>query len=248
MANVKDVRIGEGLILTPFRAAVLGNLAFIADLHIGLEEASLVTSRLQTARMLEAVEELVSVYDVDTVVFAGDIKHSFGKQTSQEWSDIVTFFSRVSELVKPIVLKGNHDFYIQNILSKLDISVGEVYEDENVVCHHGHLTTWKETKLLIVGNEHPALLLRDDVGAKIKLPVYLWFEKEAVLILPAFNPLARGTDVRELKKHHLNPVLNFMDFEKARVFAIEDEGKEVLDFLTIKDLETWEKKRRGKDV
>ncbi len=234
----KNIDVG-GFTLTPYRAAIRGKEAFVADLHIGSEEISLVTSRMQTAKMLERIKEMVEEYKVKRIIFAGDIKHSFGKKTGQEWEEVIEFFKAAKEIAEPIVLKGNHDFYIQNMLSRVDITVRDYYENDLLICQHGHLDVWKKDKDLIIGNEHPSLLLRDEVGVKVKLPAYLWFEKEKVLVLPAFNPLTKGTDVRDIKEKPLSPLLRFVDFKKGRVFGIDEEGKEVLDFSTVKDLEKW---------
>ena len=45
----------------------------------------------------------------------------------------------------------------------------------------------------IIGYEHPAIRLGDEVGASVKVPVFL--SNERLIVLSAFSPGAHGNDV-----------------------------------------------------
>ncbi|RME79951.1 MAG: metallophosphoesterase [Methanobacteriota archaeon] len=225
----------DGIKLTSYGMAVVEEekTGIIADLHIGMEEISMITTRLQTEEMLERLERAIEENNIEKLVIAGDIKHGFGKSVRQEWGEIREFFNRLLSLVDVVVLKGNHDYYIENIV-KDRTTVLEEYRFGNYVVSHGHKEVLRGDEILIIGNEHPVLTLKDEVGASARVRAYVWVGEKKVLIVPAFNPLTRGYDVRNLASSQLSPVLKKADMEKAEVYAINDE--EVLYFGTIGDI------------
>ncbi len=201
--------------------------AVIADLHIGLEERALATFRVSTRHMLERIKALREE-GVRKVVLNGDIKHSFGKDTTQEWEEIRLFVEKLREWgMEVVAVKGNHDNYVENILRGSTYSVFHVGP---LTITHGHLEV-EVRPYTIIGNEHPALALRDEVGGMIKLPAFVVF-KEGLTVLPAFNPLVKGSDVRGWPASALSPALRQVEIEEGRVYAIHN-WEEVLDFGTV---------------
>ena len=85
---------------------------------------------------------------------------------------------------------------------------------------HGHKPV--EGERFIIGHEHPAIRLRDEVGAILKVPAFLFGER--LIVLPAFSPWAYGNDVlREV----VSPFLRFYREDFRVVVPVEGE---LLDF------------------
>ena len=231
MAKTEKV---NGILLTSYAMAIInkGKTGVIADLHIGMEELNLLTSRFQTADMLRRVLYCIEKYEIDNIIIAGDIKHGFGKNVVQEWDEIRQFFEVLKERVKIKVVKGNHDFYIQNILRDFNIEVKDYYRVDNYIIAHGDKNVLRGNEVLIIGNEHPSIVLKDEVGARVKLRCYVFFEKEKILVLPSFNYLTRGSNV--INNEWLSPILKNVDLDNAKIYAIEEESEEVLYFGPVK--------------
>ena len=87
--------------------------------------------------------------------------------------------------------KGNHDNYLKNILPDEPLprwtQVGDC-----LVCHgHQDLPRLGRFKgLKVLAHEHPALKLRDPVGAVVSAPAFVYDEASRTLVIPALGPLA----------------------------------------------------------
>ena len=131
------------------------------------------------------------------------------------------------------VAKGNHDNYLANISQRLGIEVADSFEVDGISFMHGHAQS--KHRPLVIGHEHPSVRIFDRVGAYLKLPSFLHFEKEEILVLPAFSPLAAGTDFTNLgRADTMSPVLAEADIEDAKVYACTEIG--LLALGTIRDL------------
>ncbi|MEM4295227.1 MAG: metallophosphoesterase [Candidatus Anstonellales archaeon] len=231
-----DIVVVDGITLTPYAIAIIKNknIGVISDLHIGMEELSLLTSRLQTAEMLKTTLYCIEKYELKKLVIAGDIKQGFGKNVIQEWEEIKQFFEFIREKVDIILIKGNHDFYIKNIIKDLDdIKEHDFYKIENYIISHGHKKILRGNETLIIGNEHPAITIRDEVGARVKLRAYLWAEKEKLLVLPSFNPLTKGTNVLSANDW-LSDEMKNIDTDAMKIYAIEEDS--IFYFGSVRDL------------
>jgi len=213
-----------------------GTLA-MADLHIGLEAALERTGvhipRIQSATMKESLIRIMDRYDPDTVLILGDLKHEFSGNLDQEWRDVRDILSMLRDTATVKVAKGNHDNYLANISHKLGIEVADSFEIDGIAFMHGHADT--AHRPLVIGHEHPSVRIFDRVGAYLKLPSFLHFETEQILVLPAFSPLAAGTDFTNLgRADTMSPVLEKADIEDAKVYACTEIG--LLALGTMRDL------------
>ncbi len=204
----------NNVILDGVGAAVVGKVGIIADLHIGMEE--MLNVRVQTREMLRNVKYLIEKYSLESIIINGDLKHGFDKSRKQEWEEIRYFVDELKKRVEVNVVKGNHDFYIENIMNDRTydyIDVGDVR------ITHGHkLVDYKS--MLIIGNEHPTIKIRDEVGAYMVYRCFVYFESKRVLVLPAFNPLSKGNNI--LNNSFISPVLEDANINEAYVYAIEE--------------------------
>jgi putative SbcD/Mre11-related phosphoesterase len=166
-------------------------------------------------------------------VLDGDLKYSFGKMARQEWDELEKFVDAVKGLGEVVAVKGNHDFYLQSMLHGAEIT--DILEQGRYVITHGNLKIRpRKGKLMIIGNEHPTVKIRDELGALHEYPAYIFCKKEGVLVIPAFNPLTRGANILG-NRRWLSPVLAECDVENAEIYAIADD--EVVPLGRLKRLE-----------
>jgi len=186
----------------------------ISDLQIGLEEQlnkrGVLLPRFQFKDMMNQLENIFEKVTPDTIVIAGDFKHEFGTISSEEWRNILKSIDYMQKHCKRLVLvKGNHDTQLGPILKKRGLEMVEQFITGSLLICHGHeLPEMPEgIKTVVIGHEHPALGLTDDLR-KEKFKCFLkgpWKNYD-LIILPSFSPLTEGTDV--LAGDFLSPFLD----------------------------------------
>ncbi|WP_191118429.1 metallophosphoesterase [Infirmifilum uzonense] len=220
----------------------------IADLHIGYEEAlsedGIFIPPVQTAEMRALISRMVRETGASKLVLLGDIKHEFGDVTRQEWRETNELLSFLTEELRlsVSVVRGNHDNYLIPILKKMNISLYDPHATVgSSLLIHGHKPLPVEgfaesVKLIVMGHEHPAIVLRDELGAKVKLKVFLDGEYmgKRVIVLPALSPLMPGTEVN-VERKLLSPLLREARVDDFRVYAVDIEAG-IYDFGLIKHL------------
>ncbi len=212
----------------PEKALKLGRNIIVADLHLGYEVA-MAREGFYLPRvfheMVGSIEGLLRREKPKRLIIDGDLKHSFIPEW-RERAELKAFFEEISPLVEEIVLvRGNHDVGIA-WLRELGVEVVDELELGGWKLVHGHKVV--EGERFIIGHEHPAIRLRDEVGAVVKVPAFLMGEK--LIVLPAFSPWAYGNDVlREV----VSPFLRLIR-EDFRVLVPLD--NELLDFGRLSGL------------
>jgi len=212
----------------PEKVLKLGKNLIVADLHLGYEVA-MAKEGFYLPRvfqeMVERIEELLSREKPKRLVINGDLKHSFVPEW-RERKELKAFFERVNPLIDEVVLvKGNHDVGV-TWLRELGVEVVDELEIGKWKLVHGHKVV--DGDRFIIGHEHPAIRLRDEVGAILKAPAFLMGER--LIVLPAFSPWAYGNDVlREL----VSPFLRFMREDFRVLVPVEGE---LLDFGRLSKL------------
>ena len=207
----------------PGKALRMGRTIVIADLHLGYE-VSMAREGFYLPRVFrEVVEGLRTILEKEKpkrLVIDGDLKHSFIPEW-REREELKAFMEEIFPLVEEIVLvRGNHD--VGTLwLRELGVEIVDELDLSGWKLVHGHKLV--EGERFIIGHEHPAVRLRDEVGALVKVPIFLMGEK--LIVLPAFSPWAYGNDVlREI----VSPFLRAYDVSGARVLVPLDD--ELLDF------------------
>ena len=149
---------------------------------------------------------------------------------------MLTFKYLKEKCKKVVVLKGNHDNYLENIATKEEILVLEYYIWKDYCFLHGDIKIkemeGKGIRYWIMGHVHPAVTLRK--GAKserYKCFLKGKYKKKVVVILPSFFPLVEGSDVLDKE---LNVPWKF-DVETFEV-AVVGENLEVLNFGKLSKL------------
>ncbi|OPY31683.1 MAG: hypothetical protein A4E32_01285 [Methanomassiliicoccales archaeon PtaU1.Bin124] len=199
----------------------------IADLHIGLESAleadGVHIPRIQTESMKESLLRILDRYQPERVIILGDLKHEFSRNVGQELAEVTSVLSLLKQSAEVSVAKGNHDNYLSAIAFRLGIDVQDSFRIGGISMMHGHLDS--DERPLVIGHEHPSVRVFDEVGAYLKLPCFLHLEEERILVLPAFSPLASGTDfTMKLEDKAMSPVLAKADITSAKVYACTEIG------------------------
>ena len=220
--------IGLSLYFKDLKVLVLG------DVHLGYEEDLNKQGVLIPRHHLKDVTKNANdVFNrlktkenkLKTIVINGDLKHEFGRISNQEWRDVLRFLDLLSENCERIVLvKGNHDIFLGPIAKKRNVKLADNYFEAGVFICHGHqipsTTEYKNSELVVIGNEHPAISIKDGVRTEtFKCFLKGKFRGKNMIVMPSFNPITIGTDV--LKEKFISPFLK-TDVSDFEVFVVAD--------------------------
>ncbi len=217
--------------LFPYGVYLEGLLA-IADLHLGYEDAlrerGVELPYEQYPRIKGAIIRLISDFSPDKVIIVGDVKHEFGTALNQEWREVLDLIKTIRGMgVELEVVRGNHDNFLIPILRKEGIEIKDYLVEAGIMFVHGHkpFIPPDNVNLIVMGHEHPAVALRDELGAGHKMKAFLKakFMDRELLVLPALSPLAPGTDVLQSYGNFLSPALRSIDPSEITVLVADDE-------------------------
>ena len=210
----------------------------ISDVHLGFEaalaEQGVSIPRFQRREVLARLQRLLDRCRPERLVIAGDFKHEFSRNLTDEWVEIKQVLRFLRERTEPVIVRGNHDNFLATILGDLRIPLHDRYDLGECTFVHGHEDV-EALGTIVMGHEHPAVKLRDTLGATVSVPAFLVADR--LVVLPAFSPLALGVDVASYP--YLSPILNRTDVDAARVIGI-DETEGLLDFGRVADLQDEE--------
>lgn len=228
-----DMEILDGLVISNHRCLfdrTTGALA-IADLHLGYEGAAkddgVYFPRVQKDEMMEGLSKVLDRYSPRTVVVDGDLKHTFDRRLFQEWQEIQEVFDLLAGGGREVrIVRGNHDNFVAGSIPR-----GTELEPMSIIGRlqvtHGHkMEALPEGRargmVLVLGHEHPSALLKDTIGAAVRLPCFLWHPEEEILILPAFSRLTPGSDV--LSRGFLSPFLEELEPGEFLTYGVSEIG------------------------
>ena len=234
VAHELEVRVG-GLTFFPYGAfyADLGAL-IVADLHIGYEEvlfeSGIHLPKSQYGKIKSMIISAIERYSPEILVLLGDVKHEFGSSTRQEWVEVLDLLRSLRGLVEIHVVRGNHDNFLIPILRREDVPLHDPsLKLGELLLFHGHkpLPEVEDAKLVIMGHEHPAIAIRDELGVKRKFKCALLgrINQFDLVVLPAASPLAPGTDVLATPaKDLLSPLLSSTNLEDFEIIVTDEEA------------------------
>ncbi len=197
---VRGHRVEDNIEIFPGGAALLldGNVLVVADMHLGyeaaLEQQGLSIPRVQTKKIEEYMLKMIDELAPSKVIVAGDLKHNFSRNLTQEWHDVVSFVRALAGRTSLEVVKGNHDNYLGLILREHGVSLRREAKYSGVRVVHGHQGVLAEGAT-VMGHIHPSIRLKDSVGASLKDPCFLFDHTRGVLVLPALSLVSPGMDV-----------------------------------------------------
>jgi putative SbcD/Mre11-related phosphoesterase len=220
----------------------------IADLHIGheasLEKQGILLPLSTYPRMKRKLLNMIDEVDVDELIILGDVKTEFGRPSIQEWIEVKDLLNTLKNRLRIRVVRGNHDNYILNILSKFSIDFHYPYfKLGDTVFIHGHEPLPHEAEdaeVIVMAHEHPAVTLRDRLGVKFKFKCFLRgdYKGKELMVIPAFSPLATGASINEAGREELlSPILQIIDIGELTPIVFED--GEVFELPKIKHLNSY---------
>ena len=238
----REITLSNGIRLSADYALLLENekILAIADLHLGYEASlqieHVAIPRFQLETMMSRLEDLIDRYEPEKLLINGDLKHEFSRNIGQEWDEVRQVVDFLKDRVELIVIRGNHDNYLKTILSKMEIEMHDSYKtkDGQIEFVHGHDSAASWNGLRVYGHEHPFVRLRDEIGALISMPCFLFDNTNNFILMPAFSPLASGTNVISSMDSYMIEELKDLDTSSARVYAVGEDS--LLDFGEIGEL------------
>lgn len=217
------LQLRPGVVATRHYAVYLEGprAAVISDLHLGYEGAlhdqGISIPRRQKRVMMERLDALLADLQPRTLVVAGDFKHEFSRPLREEWNEVLDVLDFLQGRVEVLMVRGNHDNFLRNILNRKGMELHRQVTLGGVRIVHGH-EGFPLEGMTVMGHEHPSLKLKDEIGATVSIPCFL--ARGDLVVLPAFSPLAYGTDI--FQRPYLSPILNTLDMGSARVVGVDD--------------------------
>ena len=125
------LEVGKGVEVTRDFALFLRDerALVISDLHLGFEgalaEQGVSIPRFQRRVILERLGKMLDRVKAEKVIVAGDFKHEFSRNLTDEWIEVKQVLRFLRERVTPVLVRGNHDNYLATILGDLGLPLLE---------------------------------------------------------------------------------------------------------------------------
>jgi putative SbcD/Mre11-related phosphoesterase len=212
------------------RAAMIGDVLVLADLHVGRGAASNVELPVgEGEEMVERFEALCGRFDPEEVVVAGDLLHSFDAVPMLVEGTLAGLRAAARDAgARIVVTPGNHDTMLDAVWN--GPTTPEYRVDDTVVCH-GHVEPGADADRYILGHDHPTITIEGQ-----RHPCYLAgegvYDGADLVILPAFNRLLAGVEVNSMcATEFMSPLVQDAD---ALAPAVRDEdADETLNFPAL---------------
>jgi putative SbcD/Mre11-related phosphoesterase len=211
------------------------DLVVISDIHLGLEgNMTSKGSYIPQFQLEEMKQELVEIKQstgAERILVNGDMKNQFSTSYTekQEVEEFITFLKEKFQEV--ILIKGNHDTFLENTAEKHGLEMKRYFVEGSVLFIHGHEKieeVEEEFSTVVIGHEHPALGLTDDVGVKEKVPCLLYGEVRDglnLIVMPAYSKISNGSEVNNMPKNELlTPLLRESGVKDLKAIVISREA------------------------
>ena len=229
MAHISQLGIGGGLYIVDLGLVIKKEQCLVlADFHIGYEEAlnkqGVLVPRFSFQDITSRLRALLK-HSYNTIIINGDLKHEFGEISNQEWRETQQLLDLLKSKTKNLVLiKGNHDTILEPIAKRKDILIKDYIVLGGVYIAHGHKlprdVEFHRANTVVIAHEHPAVSIRDGLRSELfKCFLVGSYAQKRLIVMPSFNPLTPGSDVRKQKL--LSPFLA-QDIGEFEVYVVED--------------------------
>lgn len=235
---MRSLEIRPGVRITSDRCLVLdeGPTVVLGDLHLGYERAleseGMYIPRINTDSIAESLNDILYRYEPSRVVLLGDIKHDFKRANYEERNEVRRIMNLLSEEAEVVVIKGNHDNYLQNIISDLGLLAVDHVDIMGYRLEHGHDDS--EVRPVIIGHEHPSVRIPGTVGGGLKIQCFVHARSDGVIVLPPFSPFSSGNDLVLDEKCVMAHALKTSDFRNADLYGVTEMG--LMHLGTLQDL------------
>ncbi len=223
-----DIELIDGLPIAFIRSI---NALAVADLHLGYEgvmaKKGVLLPKVNLKKITEMLDAAITKTKATKIIVDGDIKNEFSTVDEEEFNELYDFINYAKgKKVELILIKGNHDNFVERYKEPFKLAV---YRQEAKM--NGYLFFHGEelpreldgVKMLIMGHEHPAIGVYNDAGTKEKLACFLYgkYKRVPLLVLPAMNYYAAGTDINlQPKGELLSPIFEHANVDSMDAIAI----------------------------
>ncbi|MFB6207947.1 MAG: metallophosphoesterase [Candidatus Nanohaloarchaea archaeon] len=210
-----------------------GDMIVIADLHLGLE-ASMTSMgsyvpEFQLDDLKKELEKARTETGAHRLLVNGDLKNEF-RTSYPERSEVRDFLQFAKETFDEVILvKGNHDTMIEKTVGKEGMAFHDTYSENGVTFAHGHEKVENGYDTLVIGHEHPALKLEDEIGVSEKVDCFLYGEMRngcEIVVLPSYAQVSDGSQVNKIPQRELlSPILrDQVDIDSLKAVAVSREA------------------------
>ena len=196
----------------------------VSDLHIGLEaelgNKGITVKPNLVADMVNELSGLVESEKADAIVLLGDVKHTVGSISKQEWDDIPAFLRQLSSKADVYLVPGNHDGNIRHLVpNSVNVASAKGMALDDTLLVHGHSMPSdlrSNVSRIVMGHIHPVFLKRESVIHGQRVWLYLQVKKEAlfseqglvdIVVVPSFNQYLYATGEKYYHKS-ISPIIS----------------------------------------
>ncbi|HET6780054.1 MAG TPA: metallophosphoesterase, partial [Nitrososphaera sp.] len=160
----------------------------VSDLHIGIE-ADLLTKGITVSPSVvsDMVAELLGLVEsehADGIILLGDIKHTVGAISRQEWDNVPLFLKQLSAKAEVYLVPGNHDGNIGHLVPmNINITTSKGMTLDDTLLVHGHSMpsdVRAHVNRIVMGHIHPVFLKKGSVINGERVWLYIQARKEAI--------------------------------------------------------------------
>lgn len=221
------------------------DLLVVSDLHLGLEGSVTHQGNYVPQFQLEEIKSDIrkarEECSASRILLNGDLKHEFKYTRFSEKEEIADFIYMLQSVFEEIiVVEGNHDTFLEEVLD--DVRYLSSHLESDVLFMHGHEAVKDDSNFetLVIGHEHPALELKDEVGFTEKIDCFLYGEMNdgtKIVVLPAFSKISGGSAVNNVPVNKLlSPILrNEVPVSKLHAVGVDREAG-IMDFAELGQL------------
>ena len=154
----------------------------LADVHLGkvahFRKNGIAVPRKAEGVFYEKITLLLNEFEVDHILFLGDLFHSF---QNNEWHLFTAWVKQ--QKASMILVEGNHDVIPASQFEQIGLQVVDHFIEEAFYFSHFHEE--KETHFVFCGHVHPGVKLKGNGLQQMKMPCF--FQSPQQMILPAFG-------------------------------------------------------------
>ena len=154
----------------------------LADVHLGkvahFRKNGIAVPRKAEGAFYEKITLLLNEFEVDRILFLGDLFHSF---QNNEWHLFSAWVKQQKAAM--ILVEGNHDIIPASQFEQIGLQVVDHFLEE--AFYFSHFPTEKTTQFVFCGHVHPGVKLKGNGLQQMKMPCF--FQSPKQMILPAFG-------------------------------------------------------------
>jgi putative SbcD/Mre11-related phosphoesterase len=224
-----DIELIDGLPVIFIRSL---NAIAVADLHLGYEgvmaKRGMFLPKVNLRKIVDVLAKSLNKTQAKTIIVDGDIKNEFSRVDEEEFNELLDFIKFTKDSgVGLILIKGNHDNFVDRYRDPFSLKIyGNEAKMGRYIFFHGDELPGvvpEDVDMLVMGHEHPAIGIFNRAGKKEKLRCFLYgeYEGKKLLVLPAMNYFASGSDINIIeKKDLLSPIFKYVNVDEMQAIPV----------------------------